>query len=109
MVAAEAVAQHERHGARRPSDGGLETALSTARSRASEAWPEISSTIVLVASPTPGDVSRPRAEEAVRAVASLVAAGGERGPVLARDREPWSRLLGRQQEAEPDAVEPVPV
>jgi len=60
----------------------------------------LGATITLVASPSPGDVGRSQAEEAVRAVAVLVADGGERGPVLVRDREPWSRLLGGQQEAE---------
>jgi hypothetical protein len=38
----------------------------------------IGRTIVVVARPGPLDVSRPRAEEAVRAVAALVAAGGEK-------------------------------
>ena len=46
------------------------------------------------------DVSRSRAEEAVRAVAALVAAGGEEGPTLDRRRPPWAALLGVDEPVE---------
>jgi chromosome segregation ATPase len=58
---------------------------------------ELGSTLARVSRPGPLDVSRPQAEQATRAVAALIAAGGEEGPMLARDREPWDRLLGLQE------------
>jgi hypothetical protein len=54
----------------------------------------IGQTIALVHRPTPHDVSRSRSEEVVRAVAALVAAGGEEGAKLDRSRDPWSHILG---------------
>lgn len=56
---------------------------------------ELSATIVPVHQPGVGDVSRPQpeTEAAARAVAALVAAGGERGPALERRNAPWDALL----------------
>jgi hypothetical protein len=45
----------------------------------------------------PGDVAFSRAEALVREAQRLVANGGEAAPVLRRDREPWSRLLGAER------------
>jgi hypothetical protein len=59
----------------------------------------IGQTITLVHRPTPHDVTRSQAEEAVRAVAALVAAGGENGPTLDRNRDPWAALLAEREPA----------
>ena len=69
---------------------------------------KLSSTIVHVARPGPMDVSRSKAEEAVRAVAALVAAGGEEGVVLDKRRPPWSRLFGLDEDVVEAEVVDVP-
>jgi hypothetical protein len=64
---------------------------------------QIGSTIAVVALPGPADVSRPRpeAEAAARAAAALLSAGGAEGPRLDRNRPPWARLIGLEED-EPD-------
>jgi hypothetical protein len=63
----------------------------------------LAQTINVVARPSPGDVSHPRAGEVVRVVTALASAGGEEGPRVDRFRGPWDRLLGAA-EPETEAV-----
>jgi hypothetical protein len=63
--------------------------------------------ITMVHRPGPLDVSRSVSDDAARAVAALVAGGGEEGPKLDRAREPWSRLLADPEPAgELDDLQP---
>lgn len=55
--------------------------------------------ITLVRRSSPGDVSYSRADEAGRAAAELLAAGGEEPVTLDRDRAPWDSILGREPAA----------
>jgi hypothetical protein len=63
---------------------------------------QIGQVITMVARPSPGDVTFSRSDEVARAAASLVAAGGENGPTLDRNRDPWARIL---EEPEPELEE----
>ena len=67
---------------------------------------QIGTLVSQVSRVSPGDVSypQPQADEAARGAIALVAAGGEYGPRLARDREPWSSLLGANDVVEVDDV-----
>jgi hypothetical protein len=67
---------------------------------------ELGATIAMVSPPGPLDVSRSQAEQAARAVAALVAAGGQEGPRVSRLNDPWARLLAEPVD-ELDEVEAV--
>jgi hypothetical protein len=67
---------------------------------------ELGQTLTHIRRPDPFDVSRPASEQAVRAVAQLVAEGGETGVRLDRSRAPWDTLLGEPEPADVDELEP---
>lgn len=55
--------------------------------------------ITWVRSPSPGDVSFSRADDAYRAAAVLLAQGGEMPVTLNKDQPPWDAILAREPAA----------
>jgi hypothetical protein len=78
------------------------TAMLAAAADWNQAASQLGATLARVRNPDPFDVSRPSSEDAIRAVAALVAAGGEDGVRLDRTRPPWDTLLGGALEPEPE-------